>query len=180
MIGGILLEIWKDIKGYEGLYQISNYGRVYSVRKNIIKTCTDFSKSRNKTWYPKVTLWIHQKAKTLLVHRLVAQHFLPNPNNYIEVNHKDGNKGNPHIDNLEWNTKSMNITHAYENNLFIPPRNKKVNQIDAITNQIINTFDSCVEAINFLNKPYEAKANINACARGERKKAYGFKWEFAY
>lgn len=170
------MEIWKDIKGFEGLYKISNHGNVYSIRrKKILKP----SNSGDKDWYLHVTLYNHQIAKTFFVHRLVAFAFLPNPNNYMLVNHKSGVKSNPHVDNLEWNTDSMNIKHAYNIGLFEAPISKKIHQINKDTKEIINTFKSCAEATRFLNKNLESKSNINACARGERKSAFGYKWKFA-
>lgn len=114
-------EIWKDIKGYEGLYQVSNLGRIKSVlfrnnictkeREKIIKIKT------NKCNRQYVMLYKNGKRKNLIVHRLVARAFIPNPNNYLEVNHIDGNPKNNNVGNLEWCTKSYNEWHAYHNGL---------------------------------------------------------------
>ena len=96
-------EIWKDIEGYEGRYQVSNFGRVYSVVKKI------YLKSEvNNHGYEDVVLSKDKHKKHCLVHRLVAMHFLPNPYQYPIVNHKDQNKLNNHADNLEWCTYSYN------------------------------------------------------------------------
>ena len=97
-------EEWKDIKGYEGLYQISSYGRVYSFyKKGYLEL------NLNKYGYLHVGLYREGKRKVYKVHRLVAQTFILNPNNYPEVNHKDENKINNYISNLEW------CTHQYNN-----------------------------------------------------------------
>lgn len=107
-------EEWKPIKGYEGLYEVSNMGRVKSLHTSqgiILKQYTDYYK------YMKVTLNKNGTHKTKLVHRLVAITFIRNPNNYEVVNHKDGNKKNNTVDNLEWCTRSYNTKHAYHNGL---------------------------------------------------------------
>ena len=97
-------EVWKDCVGFED-YSVSNYGRVYSKRRDkFLKLCV------NSSNYKKCVL----KGKNLYVHRLVAQAFLENPNNLEEVNHKDGNKWNNNVDNLEWVSKSENAKHAFD------------------------------------------------------------------
>ena len=110
-------EIWKDIKGYEGLYQVSNLGRVRSLKhrgKNEIR----IRKIRiRKDNYMDISLYKNGKAKYELIHRLVAEYFVYNPKKYKYVNHKDGNKHNNIYTNLEWVTASENTQHAYENGL---------------------------------------------------------------
>ncbi|MEK5104348.1 NUMOD4 domain-containing protein [Cytobacillus sp. FSL M8-0252] len=119
------MEIWKNVTGFEGLYQVSNIGRVKSlgryrerkdgllikVKEKVLMVRTD-SKG-----YEKVDLTKGGKRKTVLVHRVVAQAFIPNSNNKPQVNHKDGNKKNNKVSNLEWNTISENIKHAHETGL---------------------------------------------------------------
>ena len=120
-------EIWKDIKGYEGMYQISNYGRIKSLERVFLK----FKRGRkekmevylpekirsignNNKSYPKISLWRNGKVDWRLIHRLVAQHFIDNPMNYNQVLHKDDNPRNYHWSNLEWGTQSKNIKDAVE------------------------------------------------------------------
>lgn len=126
-------EIWKPIKGYEGLYEISNLGRVKALERT--KVCNrgyvtikeHFLKPNNcgTNGYYRVPLTNYKHTKKYyLIHRLVAETFIPNPNNYPQVNHKDGNKENNTINNLEWCTVSFNMRHAYETGLRIT--NKKM------------------------------------------------------
>ena len=96
-------ETWKDIKGYEGLYQVSNYGRIKSVRNNIIRKTTYAGKG-----YRRVNLVLNGKAKYYYIHRLVAEAFIPNEESKPLVNHKDLNILNNNVDNLEWCTSKEN------------------------------------------------------------------------
>ena len=100
-------EIWKDIEGYEGLYQVSNLGRVQSLygKGRILK-------QSNSTVYPHVSLSKNGQSTTFSVHRLVGLAFVPNPENKPEINHKDGDKNNNVASNLEWITASENQKHS--------------------------------------------------------------------
>ena len=120
-------EIWKDVKGYEGLYQVSNLGR--------IKSISYFNRANKKTYprnkilkplindkgYLRVDLRKNNKSKKVRIHRIAAEHFIPNPYHFSEVNHIDGNKQNNCVNNLEWCTHSQNMKHAVKLGLVIPP-----------------------------------------------------------
>lgn len=113
-------ELWVDIKGYEGLYQISNRGRVKSVARMIISDtkgmCPVDSKilglRRHNKGYYTLSLWHGDIREQKYVHRLVAEHFIDNPNKYPCVNHIDNNPSNNNVENLEWCTHKMNTAHA--------------------------------------------------------------------
>lgn len=105
-------QVWKDIIGYEGLYQISNFGNVINV-----KTKKPLKGKKDKKGYLCVVLYSNGKRKEHKRHRLVALNFIPNPFNKPEVNHKDGDKANNYVDNLEWATTKENINHAVQHNL---------------------------------------------------------------
>lgn len=104
-------EVWKDIKDYEGLYQISNYGRIRSLNK----TKGRIRKQSIQRGYYYIWLSKNSKGKMYIVHRLVAQHFIPNPLHLPEVNHKDENKLNNNVDNLEWCDAKYNSNYGTRN-----------------------------------------------------------------
>lgn len=109
-------EEWKDIKEYNN-YQISNFGRIKS--KNYKRQGYEkiLKQSVNGRGYYYVLISTKNKYKNLLIHKEVAKAFIDNKNNYTDVNHKDGNKLNNNVENLEWCSRSYNITHAYKNGL---------------------------------------------------------------
>ena len=117
-----LFEIWLPIKGYEGLYEISNLGRVKSLPKVRGRAVTGekILKSHVVNGYEMVMLCRNYKTFNASVHRLVAQAFIPNPKNKPHINHIDGNKANNNIENLEWCTPSENMMHAYRTGLKTP------------------------------------------------------------
>lgn len=124
------MEIWKDIQGFEGRYQVSTLGQIKSLRRFFIqskgiregkkqgipeKILTPHTDDRG---YVMAFLYNGVSRKCIKVHRIVAKHFIPNPENLKEINHKDGNKANNSIENLEWCTRSENINHALKTGLF--------------------------------------------------------------
>ena len=114
-------EIWKDIKGFEGLYQVSNLGRVKSLDRLVWSGHTTYVRksqilcSYKRHKYDRVRLYKNAKGTQISLHRLVAEAFIPNPNNYPMVLHKDDIQSNNKVDNLMWGTQSMNTKQAYEN-----------------------------------------------------------------
>ena len=107
-------EIWKDVKNYEGLYQVSNLGNIRSIRFNRIKIMRQNINSRG---YCSLEFCVNNERKTLMVHNIVANTFIPNPLNKPVVNHINGIKTDNKIENLEWNTYSENVKHAYRTGL---------------------------------------------------------------
>ena len=160
-------EIWKEIKGYEGLYWVSNIGRVKSKRK-ILKLIDGE--------YLKVGLSKNGVQKTKAVHRLVAKAFVDNIDNKPMVNHKDENKHNNKYDNLMWCTNLENINYGKRNE-----KVSKSNSIYKITQKdkegnIIKIWNNIWDLIN--NTGYK-KDNIRCCCRGKYKYAYGYIWEYS-
>lgn len=127
-------EIWKDVLGYEGYYQVSNRGGVRSLDRIITDkngrsmkySGGDLSVQSNENGYCTVVLMKNRKGKNFKVHKLVAETFIPNTRSKAYVNHKDGNKANNTVSNLEWCTASENNKHAYELGLKRPYNRKGV------------------------------------------------------
>ena len=183
-------EIWKDVKDYEGLYQVSNLGNVRKLRfiNNIANKEKIFMITPQliNSGYYKVMLSKNGGYKNKTLHRLAAETFIPHPENKPQVNHKDGNKANNRVETLEWCSQSENIKHAYKNNLTKPfakgrfgknsLKAKKVNMLDKNTGEIIKTFGSLIDAAHYVN--VDKSCHIVSCCKGKLKTAYGYKWEY--
>lgn len=167
------MEEWKDIQGYEGLYQISNLGKVRSLkfhRQNIIRELQPF---RNLKGYLRVELHKNNKNKIHMVHILVAQHFIPNPENKKQVNHINAIKTDNKVENLEWCTPSENIKHSWENGLQKGSA-KKVEQYDTKGN-FIREWENQTKAAKKLNIN---QGNISSCCLEKRTEAGGYVWRY--
>ena len=168
-------EIWKDIKGYEGFYQVSNLGRVKSLSRAVkvgIKNVDYATKSekilkpyKNCNGYFLVKLCLNKNDKQYQVHRLVAEAFIDNPNNLSQVNHKDKIKTNNRVDNLEWCTNEYNSRYSSAIHIM---------QYD-LNDNFIKEWDCMNEASKKLNIH---QSSISLCCVGKRNKAGGFKWEY--
>lgn len=144
-------EIWKDIPEYLGIYQVSNYGSIRKIGR--CKKPKMMTPKPNQKGYLRVCFAIGGKLRFYRVHRLVAQAFIPNPNNKTQINHKDGNKLNNCVDNLEWVTNQENCEHAQINGL----TNYHPRPIALIKDgEIIEKFDSIADATRKTNKDYKS------------------------
>lgn len=168
-------EIWKDIEGYEGLYQVSNMGRVKSVRKNII-----LKNKIESNGYERVHLYKNKGYKHFLIHRLVANAFIPNTDNLPQVNHKDENKANNRVDNLEWcipkynyNYGTINIRRS-QKQLNDKNKSKKVLQFKP-DGTFVKEWKSIMDVQRNLGFD---NANISKCCRGKYAYAYGYIWKY--
>lgn len=168
-------EEWRPLVGYEGLYEVSNRGNMKSLnyrrtgKEGILKAVKD------KDGYLRVQLWKDGKRKMYAVHRLVAQAFLPNPNNLPIINHKDENKQNNKVENLEWCNISYNNIYNGRAKKVAEKLSKPVIAIDKI-NGLILEFPSAHEASR---QTGIAQSHINACCKGKRKSCGGFYWMYA-
>lgn len=167
--------MWKDIKDYEGFYQVSDEGQVRRILKS---GRTKPVKNRDGKYYT-VNLSKPGQKKCCNVHRLVAEHFLDKPEGATEVNHKDGNKKNNNVSNLEWVTSWENRVHAMEqlNHFPFGKPARRVRCIDLNTNEVIAEYHSLADAARHIGK-MSAKSQITHVCQGYLDQAYGYKWEY--
>ena len=151
-------EIWKDISQFEGKYQVSNLGRVRTMYKTKIKVLHPFLKNG----YRRIILSSKTSRKTLYVHRLVAEAFIENPNNYPCVNHKDENKGNNRVDNLEWCTYSYNNSYGTRKQNVSEKLSNKILQIN-LEGEVIKEWNSSREIERNLGISHSV---INSACKG--------------
>lgn len=173
-------EIWKDIPRYEGIYQASTFGRIRSIDRKITtngnckivhqrsRTGRILVQREQNGGYYIVSISVNGKRKVCTVHRLVAKTFLDNTNNFRDVNHKDGNKKNNNIDNLEWISHSDNIKHSYHQ----LNQKRHFKSIKCIETGII--YSSCKEASE---QTGINRGSINHAISGLYKRAGGFSWK---
>lgn len=172
-------EIWKDVKGYEGLYQVSNLGRVKSLIRNKV-----LSPLNRQHGYQAVQL--HGKGgnargfKSFSIHRIVAEAFVPNPENKPEVNHINEDKADNRAENLEWTTRVENCNHGTRNrrcgdaNTNNPKTSSPVKQY-TLDGEYIATYPSIHEAMR--NTGIAIGCIWSAC-EGKTKQAHGYKWRY--
>ena len=158
-------EVWKDIKGFEGFYKVSNRGNVYSVerRDSRGRKCGGrILKPRyNRGGYLQVSLCKNGKVKTKRIHRLVTEAFIPNPENHTEVNHLDEVKDNNELSNLEWCSREHNNTYGTRIERVVQAQSKKVRAVNVDTGEVL-TFSSTNEAGR---KGYNLRA-VSQASRG--------------
>lgn len=194
-------EMWRDIEGYEGYYQVSDKGNIRSMDRYVKgkNNSRCFHKGADRKLqvshkgYFNIILQKEGKKKQYQVHRLVAQAFIPNLENKPQVNHIDCNKQNNGVSNLEWATQQENMDHAKENNLFgetskaqrkafmenivkaQESRKKAVRQYD-LNGVFIKEYHSIAKAAK---KTGTNGAKISMCCRGQRNKTNNFNWEYS-
>lgn len=185
-----MTEEWRDIRGYEGLYQVSNHGNIRKLR--FINNITNKEKIFPITpqvinsGYEKVVLYKNGKYKNRTVHRIVAETFLEKDSEKKFVNHKDGDKRNNCVENLEWCTKSENMKHAFKTGLAKAHSKGKygannakaipVEMLDKNTGEILMTFGSLIDAAKYIG--IDKSCHICSCCKGKLKSAYGYSWRY--
>lgn len=167
-----MIEVWKDIPDYEGLYQVSNLGRIkslYNYRKYNILT------PRIKRGYYTIGLRKNGIRKWHQVHRLVASSFISNDNNLPQVNHKDENKLNNNVDNLEWCTVSYNNCYGTRREKVKNKTSKPVYQYD-LKGNLIKKHNSLTNATKSMG--LKSNSSISLCCSGKYETSCGYKWSY--
>lgn len=181
-------ELWRPIKGYDGDYLVSNFGRVKSFKyKNpkILKPGID------KDGYYKITLCKNNYLKTHKAHRLVGKAFIPNPENKAEINHKNGRKNDNNVANLEWVTPKENSQHAWQTGLKENVRKKLIivyeaNKTPVFSSKLNMQFNSIVDAATYLQSNYFENTTLiclrtsifNLLNNKVTKSKYDYGWEY--
>jgi hypothetical protein len=164
-------EEWKDVNGYEGHYKVSNGGNILSLKRNSLVI---MSPSSTLEGYLRIKLSKNSISKTISVHRIVCENFIPKIDGKRYINHKNGIKNDNRVENLEWVTQSENVKHGFDVLGRIGSGRKRVGQY-TIDGELIKIFSSLAEASK------ESKVidnSIGACGNGRRYTAGGFKWKF--
>lgn len=167
-------EIWKDIKCYEGLYQVSNLGRIKSLH-NYKRNGTDILIPGIKKGYYQIGLRKNKKRTWYAIHRLVAQAFIPNYDNLPQINHKDENKLNNKVDNLEWCSVRYNNCYGTRIERVKEKVSKKVLQYD-LKGNFVKEYKSLSEATK--QNGIKSIANISMCCNGKYKQTHGYVWKY--
>lgn len=182
------MENWKDVTGYEGLYQVSDQGNVRSLNWRGSKGTKNLWLKPHNKGYLQVELAKNGVRKTFTVHRLVANAFVPNPDKLPVINHIDEDKQNNRAENLEWCTHKRNMEAFYENHPLanahtrVPRFGKHKCRLmrrivqKTIDGEEVKVWDNSRQI--FLETGM-SDWSISECCRGNRKTAYGFKWQYA-
>lgn len=161
-------EIWKPVNGYETLYEVSDLGNVRNARRKKL-----LSPYTGNSGYKRVKLYRYGIRERFLVHRLVAQVFIPNPQNLPQVNHKDENKTNNRADNLEWCDNKYNMNYG--------TRTKRASETKSLTVYMYNEGGLCglwPSASECHRITGYNRGKIGLCCLGKHKKYKGFKWSY--
>lgn len=172
-------EIWKDIIGYEGLYQVSNLGRVKSLSNNFSRKEKILKNHKNSGGYLRVVLNKNRKAKRYYIHRLVSEYFIDNPNNLPQIDHINTDRTDNRVENLRWVTHKENMNN--------PLTIDKINKINKKSSKPIIQFSKDGEFIRKWDSAMDAQrelgikqGGISECCKEKRKTAGGYIWRYYY
>ena len=161
--------MWLPIPNYEDNYEVNSSGEIRRAKNgNILKGYI------GKDGYRRVGLTVNSKTKSFLIHRLVAEAFIPNPNGYPCINHKDEDKTNNHVNNLEWCNYEYNLNYGTRNSRANNSRKKAILQFSK-TGEFIKAWDSGTDV--YLQMGID-KGHISDCCNNKRKTAGGYRWQY--
>ena len=173
-------EIWKDVVGYEGLYQVSNLGNVKSLNWRGHGVCKNLTPKLQNSGRYAVQLAQGGKTKYFLIHRIVATAFIPNPHGFNEINHIDENPLNNCASNLEWCDHLYNVRSYFKNHPdHRRQKGKRINlKVEQLTlnGEVVRLWEN---SRTIFTQTGMSDWSISECCRGKRKTAYGYKWRYA-
>lgn len=169
-----MIEVWKDIEGYEGLYQVSNFGRIKSLNYRHTEK-EKIVKQDNSSGYKRVTLYKDGLRYRQLVHRLVAEAFIPNPNNLPEINHKDECTSNNVVTNIEWCMPKYNCNYGTRMERITKTKEKGVVQLTT-KGEFIERFKSIANASRETGID---RKTIRECCQGNRNNQRKYIWKYS-
>ena len=164
------MEEWKDIIGYEGKYQVSNTGKIRSLNYRRTGKIKLLKPTTDRDGYKTILLYKNNKQKRYKLHRLIAKVFINNPNDLPEVNHKDEDKSNNRVENLEWCDRKYNANYGTIKERIAETNFKKVRCID--TGEIFNSINEAAEKYNIHN------STLVHYLKGRGNSVAGYKWEY--
>ena len=172
----------KKIKGFDGYY-VTKFGDIYSYNYRRTGIISKLKLSSTRTGYLQLYLCKNNKKYRKYVHRLVAEAFIPNPENKPEINHKNGIKTDNRVENLEWVTHSENAIHMYRILKRTHPMKNKFGKNNPSSKQVVQLKDTIVIALFDSVKDASIKTGypatrISSCCRGEHKTSHGFGWKY--
>lgn len=186
-----MIEEWRDVKGWEGYYKVSNLGRIMSYDKKVKARGVGYRVIKGRILKPTPNLngylyiSLHNKNRGIktYVHKIVAMTFIPNPNGLSEINHKDENKQNNCVDNLEWCTHAYNMNYGTANyRRGLKFRNNKIYSKPVVQFSLegnyLNEYPSASEATRQVGNPKSNSTSILGVCRGENYSAFGYLWKF--
>lgn len=180
--------MWKDIIGYENHYQVNELGQIRTLKDS--PTCKAGtvlkSQTNHKNGYVYQMLYKDGKQKLFRLHRLVAIAFLPNPYNYKQINHINGDKTDNRVENLEWCSQEQNMLHAYKTGLEKPSEKQKkaIREINKLKSKPVIQLKNKEEIATYCSISEASRvtgvsiACISRCCNGRRKSSQGFEWRF--
>jgi hypothetical protein len=179
----VIMEVWKDIEGFENYYQISNLGRVKSLKRKRVLEDRILKPVTNNKGYLQVTLLKPNTIVNRNIHRILMLHFVDNLENKRCINHISGNKKDNRLENLEWVTHKENTQHALKNGLLNTGGNNNEKKVSVynLNNEYIKSFDSITKASQWIvnrGASETKRVSVGAVCRGKQKTAYGYVWKF--
>lgn len=180
MVSSLKNEIWEDVKGTNGKYKVSSFGRIIGAYGRLIKPI------RTPKGYVRVKIWYGSTYRTRMIHRIVAEAFIPRPDGKAQINHIDGNKTNNRVDNLEWCTQSENMRHRVDV-LGIRPASHHVVKVRCIeTGRVFRSAAEAARSVGLSRSGIGAalRKSYTTCFREGKMKSYqsktagGYHWEY--